>query len=99
MKQRKKDKRQGIRVKAALPVQLEGASGLARDVSAGGVFIETDAAYALGSPVDVALDLNTPWGRFVIESRGRIVRLEHREDKIGVAVQFVEQSRSGAIMT
>jgi len=99
MKQKKKDKRQGRRVKATLPVKLEGAPGLARDVSAGGVFIETEASYALGSPVDLALDLDTPWGRVVIKSQGKIVRVEHRDDKIGVAVQFIEQpAGSGAII-
>jgi len=90
MKGKKKDKRRGSRVKAALPVQVGGLPGTARDVSAGGVFIETDASYALGSPVDLALDLDTPWGRVVIQSRGKIVRVEHRDAKIGVAVQFVE---------
>lgn len=99
MKQKKRDKRKGSRIKAALPVQLEGVPGLARDVSAGGVFIETDTSYALGSPVDLALDLDTPWGRIVIKSQGRIVRVEHREDRIGVAVQFMGQSTASGATT
>lgn len=90
MKGRNKDKRSGERVRASLPVAIEGVSGRARDVSASGIFIETDANCALGSPVRLALDLDTPWGKVVIKSQGKIVRVEHRDEKIGVAVQFLD---------
>jgi hypothetical protein len=90
MKGKKKEKRKGERVQAALPVAVEGMPATARDVSASGIFLETDAAYALGSPVRLALDLDTPWGKVVIRSQGKIVRVEHRDEKIGVAVQFVD---------
>lgn len=88
MKQKKKDKRRGERVKAALPAAMEGLPALSRDVSASGIFLETEAGYALGSPVSMALDLDTPWGKVVFRCEGRIVRVEHREDKVGVAVRF-----------
>ena len=94
MTERKNDKRKGERVRAMLPLAVEGLPTTARDVSASGVFIETDASYALGSPVNLALDLDSPWGRIVIHSEGKIVRVEHREDRIGVAVQFVDGAKS-----
>ena len=90
MKGKKSDKRRGARVRAALPVKVEGLPATARDVSASGIFIETEATYALGSPVNLALDLDTPWGKVKIQSQGKIVRVEHKDEKIGVAVQFMD---------
>ena len=89
MKQKKrKDKRREQRVAAALPVDVGGAAGIARDVSASGMFFETDASYAIGSPISLALDLDTPWGKVMFKCQGKIVRLESRDQKVGVAVQF-----------
>jgi len=59
-----------------------------RDVSASGIFFETDAAYAVGSPIEVRLDLDTPWGKVMFRSGGRIVRIEPHDGRIGVAVEF-----------
>lgn len=75
---------------ASLPVAIGGAPGKAIDVSASGIYIETQVSHTLGSPVSVALDLDTPWGKVVIQSQGTIVRIEQREEKIGVAVQFMD---------
>ena len=88
MRQKKKEKRRGRRVAAALPVAVQGQPALSRDVSASGIFLETEAGYALGSPVSMALDLDTPWGKVMFRCEGRIVRVEHRDDKVGVAVRF-----------
>jgi hypothetical protein len=94
MKRKEKEKRRGRRVAAALPVALEGQPALSRDVSASGIFLETEAGYALGSPVSMALDLDTPWGKVMFRCEGRIVRVEHREDKVGVAVKFTDDDAS-----
>lgn len=75
-----------------LPIDLEGTAGIARDVSASGIFFETDAAYAIGSPVNLALDLDTPWGKVMLRCEGKIVRVERRDEKIGVAVQFSDSA-------
>ena len=77
---------------AALPLDLGGAAGLARDVSASGMFFETDASYAIGSSISIALTLDTPWGKVTVKSQGKIVRLEPRDRKMGVAVQFTDST-------
>ena len=92
MKQKKNDKRREKRVAAALPLDLGGAAGVARDVSASGMFFETDASYAIGSPISFALDLETPWGTVMFKCRGKIVRLESRDQRVGVAVQFTDST-------
>lgn len=91
-KRKKSDKRREKRVAAALPLDLGGAAGVARDVSASGMFFETDASYAIGSPISFALDLDTPWGKVMFKCRGKIVRLESRDQRVGVAVQFTDST-------
>ena len=88
----KKDKRRDTRVSASLPVEAAGVAGIARDVSATGIFFETDAAYAIGSSLSLALDLDTPWGKVMIRCKGKIVRVESRDRKVGVAVQFTDST-------
>ena len=92
MQRKTKRKRREKRVAAALPLDLPGAKGMARDVSASGMFFETDASYAIGSSIRIALALDTPWGKVMVRCRGKIVRLEPRARKVGVAVQFIESA-------
>ncbi len=73
-------------------MDLAGAAGVTRDVSASGVFFETDASYAIGSPISFALNLDTPWGKVMVRCQGKIVRLERRNKRVGVAVQFTESA-------
>ena len=89
-RRRRKDKRREGRVSASLPVELGKAKGVTRDVSASGAFFETDAAYAVGSRIRFAIDLDTPWGPARFDCRGRIVRLERRDGTVGVAVRFTD---------
>lgn len=90
MKRKRKDKRREERVTAALPVATASGKGVTRDVSASGVFFETDAAYAVGSPIRFVLNLDTPWGKVMFKCDGKIVRVESHDRKVGVAVQFAE---------
>ena len=92
MKRKGKDKRREERVSASLPVAMASAKGITRDVSASGVFFETDAAYGVGSPIRFVLNLDTPWGKVMFKCQGKIVRLEPHNQKVGVAVQFTEST-------
>lgn len=84
------DHRRQKRVGAALPVRLGKVTGTTRDVSASGVFFETDAAYHRGSRIHFEINLDTPWGRAVCDCDGHIVRVERRDGSVGIAVQFSE---------
>lgn len=84
------DKRRAKRVGAALRVKLARRTGTTRDLSASGVFFETDARYHKGSRIRFEIALDTPWGRAVCDCDGRIVRVERRDGTVGIAVQFSE---------
>ncbi len=80
------------RVKAKLPLRVGGRSGVMRDVSTSGMLLETDAAYRVGKTMDIALNLDTPWGKVIFNCHGRIVRLDKHDHRIGVAVEFVDSA-------
>lgn len=78
------------RVPAALPVSLDRGAGITRDVSASGVFFETDVNYAPGSEISFAIELNGPAGKMMFKCLGQIVRVEERGGKVGVAAKIIE---------
>ena len=92
MKRKRKEQRKDERVAASLPVALASGKGVTRDVSASGVFFETDAAYGVGSPIRFVLNLDTPWGKVMFKCDGRIVRVEPHDRKVAVAVRFAEST-------
>lgn len=89
---RYQEKRGEERVRTALPVNVGITTGITRDVSATGMYFETDASYAVGSTVSIALDVDTPQGRMLFKCRGEILRVERQGKKVGVAVRFLESA-------
>ena len=85
-----REKRTGERVFTALSVSLGTATGVTRDVSASGIFFETDASYALGNLISFTVAFDAPGGKMLLKCRGNIVRIEPRGTQGGVAVKIVE---------
>ena len=85
-----REHRKEERVSTALPVDLGGAKGVTQDVSASGIFFETDADYAPGHAISFAVELDTPGGRMRLKCEGEIVRVEPRNGRVGVAVKITQ---------
>jgi len=86
----KKEHRKNERVPTELPVDLGTAKGTTRNVSATGIFFETDASYAFGSSISFAVGLDTPTGKMLLKCHGDIVRIEPRLERVGVAVEITQ---------
>ena len=86
------EKRRQDRICTRLPVDLGAATGITRDVSESGLYIETDAQYVVGSEINLSVELDTPSGKMLLKCHGNIVRLEHRDAKLGVAVKIIEST-------
>ncbi|MDP1708666.1 MAG: PilZ domain-containing protein [Gammaproteobacteria bacterium] len=79
------------RVSVALPVHLEtGGGGRTWNISASGVYFETDAELVQGSPINLEVELNSPGGKLALKVQGSVVRIEQLDGKIGVAVSIAE---------
>ena len=86
------EKRSGERVCTALPVRLGAATGMTRDVSASGIFFETEAADAMGDLISFTVEFDTPRGKRMLKCKGDVVRIEPRDARIGVAVKIIEST-------
>ncbi len=86
------EKRREERIATALPVILGDVPGVTRDVSATGVFFETDADLAVGAAIHFTLDIDTPAGKRVLKCQGQIIRTEARDRRVGVAVKILDST-------
>ena len=80
------------RFSLGLPVELNRATGTTRDVSKSGMFFETDAGYRFARTIDLNLELETPAGALLLTFRGDIVRIEPRDNRVGVAISILRSS-------
>ena len=84
------EKRREERMSVTRPVRLDRAAGVTRNISASGVFFETEVDYAVGSKIIFAIELDGPQGeKLELITRGEIVRVERRDGKACVAVKIV----------
>lgn len=74
----------------ALPVRLGMATGMTRDVSASGIFFETEASDSLGDMISFTVEFDTPGGKRMLRCQGDVVRIEPRNTGVGVAVKITE---------
>lgn len=72
-----------------LPVKLEGGKGVARNVSANGIYFVTDVALKQGQPVRFTLEfLDFPSGPLAVNCFARIVRVEEQGTGQGVGASI-----------
>ncbi len=90
------EKRRDRRIDIALPVMLENAAGVTRNVSSTGVFFWTNGTYALGDVVNFTMGRRTESGEFILKCRGVVLRTEQRSNDVGVAV-WVATTATGVI--
>jgi hypothetical protein len=90
------EKRRDRRIDIALPVMLENATGVTRDVSSSGVFFWISGTYELGDVINFAMGRRTESGEFMLKCRGVVLRTEQRSNDVGVAV-WVATTATGAI--
>ena len=86
----KSEHRTEPREPVSLPLRLgRGLSAVTRDISASGLFFETDSEQRVGNLIDVEIDLDTPGGPMKLKAQGRIVRIESHGSQTGVGVKLL----------
>lgn len=68
---------------------IGGGNGVTRDISASGLYFETDSEQQVGSLIDFEIELDTPGGPMKFRARGQIVRIESLGDRAGVGVKLL----------
>lgn len=88
MTARLKEKRKDHRVRSALPVSVNKASGTMRDISASGAYFWVSGTYAIGDSISFSVGLNPDKSRIEWKCEGTVVRVEPRGNVVGVAVKI-----------
>lgn len=78
------------RERIALPLNLgNGGQGMTRDISASGLFFETDREQRVGGLIEFEIEFDRIDGLMKFKAQGQIVRIEPRGDKTGAALKFL----------
>ena len=83
-----KPERRAVRFETELPVEIGNFHGLARNISATGIYFETEAAPALGSHVYFAVELTVRGEKLKLVCDGQVLRVEHKDGVHGIAAQL-----------
>ena len=80
--------RGAVRFDTELPVEIGNLRGLARNISATGIYFEIEAAPALGSHVYFAVEMTVRGEKLKLVCDGQVLRVEHKDGVHGIAARF-----------
>ncbi|MBU3998517.1 MAG: PilZ domain-containing protein [Gammaproteobacteria bacterium] len=83
-----KPERRAVRFETVLPVEIGNLHGLARNISATGIYFETEAAPALGSHVYFAVELTVRGEKLKLVCDGKVLRVDYKDGVQGVAAKL-----------
>jgi hypothetical protein len=83
------EQRNAVRFDTSLPVILHGATGETCNVSAHGVYFETDVQQRVGELVNFTLEFTLYGRRHRLLCEGKVVRVERQGERLGVAARLV----------
>jgi hypothetical protein len=84
-----RDQRTSARFDASMPVQIGGADGTTQNISAQGVYFETDVQQRVGSLVNFSVEFTLYGRRHRLLCEGKVVRVDQQGDRIGVAARLI----------
>jgi hypothetical protein len=83
------DQRATARFDTSMPVQIDGRPGETLNISAHGVYFETDVQQRPGSLVNITLEFTLYGQRHQLLCEGKVMRVEDLGDRVGVAARLV----------
>ncbi len=76
------------RIESALPLTIGSSHAFTQNISATGVFFETEEDQTPGSTVSFSVEFLIDGQKFNLVCEGQVVRVEPRGTRIGVAAQL-----------
>ncbi len=83
------EQRAAARFDAALPVELDGVPAQTSNVSATGVYLETDVPHRVGDIVQFTIEFQLHGERHRLTCEGKVVRVDPHGDRVGVAAHLM----------
>ena len=88
-KQRESEQRAAVRFDTHLPIRIDGARGVAHNISNTGICFETEALQALGQLVNVLVEYQAQGSRRELQCEGQVLRVHRQEGRNTVAVRLL----------
>lgn len=85
-----KNQRLEERIKAQMPIMLDGLIGLTHDISVNGICFEVDADFAPSGEISFVIGIDSLGDKMVLQCKGNIVRSTLQGKKTVVAVEMTE---------
>ncbi|MES2877209.1 MAG: PilZ domain-containing protein [Pseudomonadota bacterium] len=82
------DHRDEERFDSELPLLVDSSHGVSRNISATGIYFETEAAQEPGSHVHLVIEVNVQGQKLKLVCEGEIVRVDHHQGMVGVAAKL-----------
>lgn len=83
------DQRADPRLNVEMPVQIEGAPGVTRDLSAGGLSFESPRAYAPGERVPVVVEYLLDGHNYPLRCEAQVVRCQAQGSRFLVGARLL----------
>lgn len=79
-----------------LSMETDGIPGLTKNVSATGIYFETQAAHEIGSRVHLTVEVNVRGEKLKLVCDGMVVRVDHKDGVLGIAAKLESSFFSAA---
>jgi hypothetical protein len=86
---RGRDQRVAERFDATMPVTVAGLPGETRNISARGIYFESDVQQRVGSLVNFTVEYTLQGRKHRLLCEGKVVRVEQQGGRVGVAARLV----------
>jgi hypothetical protein len=84
-------RRKEPRISTHLPVVMNGKKGIAKDISATGIYFELDDKQKVGSTIHFSIEMETPGGQLMFVCEGKVIRAEEADGKVKIAAKIISQ--------
>ena len=89
MRPKEPEQRSADRFETALPVAIGGSHGQTQNISATGVYFESDVRQHVGALVNFTVEFTLHGERHRLSCEGKVVRVDEQGDRVGVAAELV----------
>jgi hypothetical protein len=84
-----RDQRAAVRFDTHMPVQIDQGAGTMHNISAQGVYFETDVEPRAGALVNFSVEYTLYGRKHRLLCEGKVVRVEPHGERVGVAARLV----------
>ena len=83
------DQRTAVRFDTHLPIRIDGAQGVAHNISNTGIYFETDAQQSPGQLVNVLVEYQAQGRKRQLQCEGQVLRVIREDGRVAVAARLL----------